>query len=162
MSEENIPEEQVHEMGLNIFSDTSGMPDATGPGTADPAADDDPSTPGANGLDRLSGSGPDDYPGAAESNPERWRDDPLIEGGEAAPDGYRSEQYLEDQTDEARYESGEEQIPPDEPTIGEASEDVDFGETPTGDEADGSDDDANFGGSPLGQFGAEILDRDDL
>ncbi len=151
MSEENIPDEQVHELGLNIISDTSDMADAAGPGTADPAADDDPSTPGANGLDPLNGRGPDDYPGAAENNPDRWRDDPLIQGDAASADYFNSEQYLQDQTAEARYESGEEQIPSEEPTIGEASADVDFGETPMGDEADGSDDDANFGGLGFGR-----------
>ncbi|MDJ0355369.1 hypothetical protein [Paenarthrobacter sp. PH39-S1] len=164
MSEESIPTDhttdgRTPEVGLNIFSDTL---DADDPGALDPAAAQDPASPGADGLDQLSGSGPDEYPGAAENNPDNWSDDPLIAEDAAAAEGYRSEQYLEDQTDEARYETGEEQIPPDEPTIGEASADVDFGETPTGDEADGSDDEANFGGSPLGRFGAEEPDPEDL
>ena len=45
------------------------------------------------------------------------------------------------------------------PTLGEAAADVDFGEAPTGLEADASDDEENFGGSPLSEFEPDDLER---
>ncbi|MBT1000987.1 hypothetical protein KIH31_00080 [Paenarthrobacter sp. DKR-5] len=109
-------------------------------------------------LDPVSGE-PDNYPGAAENNPDRWQEDPLLQD-EAVPGAEAdslSDQTLRDESARGRYEAGEEQVPPDEPTIGEAASDVDFGESPTGQEADASDDQENFGGSPLSQFEPDDL-----
>ncbi|MCU1573387.1 MAG: hypothetical protein JWO93_1469 [Micrococcaceae bacterium] len=123
----------------------------------------DPVTGDADGLDPLSSEGPDAYPGAAETNPDRWQDDPLLQdepgaalGGEP---GIESDQTLRDDTEEERYLNGDEQVPPEEPTIGEAAEDVDFGDPAGEDEVDGSNDSTNFGGSPLSQFDPDQLDR---
>jgi len=63
-----------------------------------------------------------------------------------------SEQALRDETAESRYEAGEEQVPPEVPTIGEAANDVDFGDDLGSEEADSSDDPANLGGRPLSDF----------
>lgn len=109
-------------------------------------------------LDPVSGE-PDNYPGAAENNPDRWQEDPLLQD-EAVPGAEAdslSDQTLRDESARGRYEAGEEQVSPDEPTIGEAASDVDFGESPTGQEADASDDQENFGGSPLSQFEPDDL-----
>lgn len=57
-----------------------------------------------------------------------------------------SEQTLRDETNEARYRTGNEQIAPEEPTIGEAADDVDFGDALNDEGVDGSDDPANPGG----------------
>ncbi|AUZ88719.1 hypothetical protein CVO76_14500 [Arthrobacter agilis] len=105
---------------------------------------------------------PDDYEGAAENNPDRWQEDPLLqdepgttesgddENGVSAigEEGYLSDQTLREETSEARYEHGEEQYPPEEPMLGEAAADVDFGMMED-DDVDASDDPANRGGSPL-------------
>jgi hypothetical protein len=101
-------------------------------------------------LDPVFGE-PDSYPGAAENNPDRWQEDPLLQ--EEAVSG-EEEDFLSEQTlrDEAQGSA-------DIPTIGEASADVDFGEVPPGEEADASDDQANFGGSPLSQFDPDDLER---
>lgn len=111
-------------------------------------------------LDPVSGE-PDSYPGAAENNPDRWQEDPLLQGeavyGEE--EDFLSDQTLRDETAQARYESGDEQVPPDVPTLGEAAADVDFSEMPTGSETDGSNDSAHLGGSPLSQFDPDDLER---
>jgi hypothetical protein len=110
---------------------------------------------------------PDSYAEAAENNPDRWQEDPLLqdEPGVAATgddandfdengvsaigeEGYLSDQTLRAETAEARYEHGDEQYPPGEPMLGEAAADVDFGMMEDG-EVDSSDDPANRGGSPL-------------
>lgn len=120
-------------------------------------------TPGAASsleLDPVGGE-PDSYPGAAENNPDRWQEDPLLQE-EALPangDEPLSEQLLRDESAGARYLSGDEQVPPDAPTLGEAAADVDFGEVPSGLEADASDDEENFGGSPLSDFEPEDLEH---
>lgn len=116
-------------------------------------------------LDPVLEGQPDDYADAAENNPDRWQEDPLLqdepgvnesgddENGVTAigDEGVLSDQTLRDETAEARYEHGEEQIPPGEPTLGEAAADVDFGmmEDDDDDDVDASDDPANRGGSPL-------------
>lgn len=93
------------------------------------------------------------YPGAAEDNPENWQDDPLIiEEPLAGQPGAESEQTLRDETAEERYEEGDSQIPPEEPTIGEAARDVDFGDSSVDPLEDGSDDPAHAGGDPLSAF----------
>lgn len=104
----------------------------------------------AERLDPLRDGEPDSYPGAAELNPDRWQEDPLLQD-EATPvasdePGPESDQTLWDETEQERYRDGEEQVPPEEPTIGEAEADVDFGEVLDADEADASNDSANFGG----------------
>ncbi|HET8795812.1 MAG TPA: hypothetical protein VFM62_05490 [Arthrobacter sp.] len=66
-----------------------------------------------------------------------------------------SDQTLRDETVEERYRSGDEQIAPEEPTIGEAAGDVDFGDALDEEEVDSSDDPANAGGRPLSRYDAE-------
>ncbi|WP_066299828.1 hypothetical protein [Arthrobacter luteolus] len=96
------------------------------------------------------------YPGAAEDNPDAWQDDPLInEEPFAGQPGADSDQTLRDETEEERFEEGDSQIPPDEPTIGEASRDVDFGDPSVDPMEDGSDDPAHGGGDPLSSFDPE-------
>lgn len=111
-------------------------------------------------LDPVKDGQPDSYPTAAENNPDNWQQDPLLQdepGAGAGPE--ESDQSLRDETEEARFREGEEQVPPEEPTIGEAAADVDFGDPMSDEEVDASDDGANFGGSPLSQFEPEDLDR---
>lgn len=112
-------------------------------------------------FDPLLNGQPDSYENAAENNPDRWQEDPLlqdepgvIETGDdetgvtaIGDEDLLSDQTLRDETAEARYEHGEEQIPPGEPMLGEAAADVDFGMME--DDVDASDDPANRGGSPL-------------
>lgn len=133
MTEENLPDEE-----LEVVQDDDILLDET-PGAASSLE-----------LDPVFGE-PDSYPGAAENNPDRWQEDPLLQ--EEAVSG-EEEDFLSEQTlrDEARGTA-------DLPTIGEAAADVDFGEVPSGEEADSSDDQANFGGSPLSQFDPDDLER---
>ncbi len=116
----------------------------------------------AERLDPLEVGLSDDYPGAAENDPDNWRQDPLLqdEPGRVASDepGVESDQTLRDETEEERYRNGDEQIPPDEPTIGEAAGDLDFGDPMDDEDTDASNDSANFGGSPLSQFKEDELD----
>lgn len=129
---------------------------------------------------------PDSYPEAAENDPARWQQDPLIAEGEAedvttdegadydagTADGVTefgatsdtaldageadeySDQTLRDETAEERYRTGDDQVPPAEPTIGEAADDVDFGDALEDEEVDASDDPANSGGLPLNRHDA--------
>ncbi|GAA1765888.1 hypothetical protein [Kocuria aegyptia] len=103
---------------------------------------------------------PDTYEGAAEVDPDHWRDDPLIEGAEAdvPEDEYAdparpvvpSEQQLRDETAEARFRAGDEQVPPEEPGMGEALADLDVpGNSEFEDEVDSSNDSFHGGGDPL-------------
>jgi hypothetical protein len=111
-------------------------------------------------LDPVKDGQPDSYPTAAENNPDNWQQDPLLQDEPGAGAGLEeSDQSLRDETEEARFREGEEQVPPEEPTIGEAAADVDFGDPMSDEEVDSSDDGANFGGSPLSQFEPEDLDR---
>lgn len=128
---------------------------------------------------------PEDYPEAAENNPDNWRQDPLIAGADVegsaaddvrpsdtfgqagiAPDpdlpneaGELSDQTLRDETAEERYREGDEQVTPEEPTIGEAAADVDFGDAADPNSAHGSDDPANWGGDPLADVGRDDPDQ---
>ncbi|MDN3483685.1 hypothetical protein QMA10_17395 [Arthrobacter sp. APC 3897] len=96
------------------------------------------------------------YPGAAEDNPDRWQEDPLVnEEPLMGEPGELSDQTLRDGTAEERYEEGVSQVPPDVPTIGEAASDVDFDDPVAADEQDGSDDPAHLGGDPLADFDSE-------
>lgn len=120
-------------------------------------------TPGAAAsfeLDPVKGE-PDSYPGAAENNPDRWQEDPLLQGETVSgeEEDFLSDQTLRDEAAEVRYNAGDEQVPPDAPTLGEAVADVDFGENQAGPEAEASDDTENFGGSPLSEFDPEDLER---
>lgn len=144
---ENLPDEE-----LTIVGEEPDVPnDSLAPEAFDPV---------------LEGQ-PDTYEGAAENNPNRWQEDPLLqdepgvtesgddendfdENGVSAigEEGYLSDQTLREETAEARYEHGDEQYPPEEPMLGEAAADVDFGMMED-DEVDASDDPANRGGSPL-------------
>ncbi|MEX5271739.1 hypothetical protein [Kocuria sabuli] len=102
---------------------------------------------------------PDTYEGAAEVDPDNWREDPLIEGVEVDVQDERvdpahpvvpSEQELRDETAQARYEAGDEQIPPEEPGMGEALADLDVpGDPEFKDEIDSSNDSFHGGGDPL-------------
>ncbi|MFC3298329.1 hypothetical protein FJV46_02655 [Arthrobacter agilis] len=139
---ENLPDEE-----LTIVGEDPEVPnDSLAPEAFDPV---------------LEGQ-PDAYEDAAELNPDRWQEDPLLqdeptvtESGDdengvsgVGEEGVLSDQTLRDETAEARYEHGEEQVPPDEPMLGEAAADVDFGMMDD-DDVDASDDPANRGGSPL-------------
>jgi len=115
---------------------------------------------------------PDTYEGAAEVDPDNWREDPLLNVRseeeldsdsqvraddaesdlDAEPDADEagvdldhpvnpSEQDERDEMAEQRYRLGEEQVPPEEPTIGEALADLDIPEDKAyGDEVDSSND----------------------
>ncbi|MHA7283534.1 hypothetical protein [Arthrobacter sp. TMS2-4] len=139
---ENLPDEE-----LTILDEEPEVPnDALAPEAFDPV---------------LEGR-PDSYEGAAEVDPDHWQEDPLLqdepgvtgavadENGAAivGEEGILSDQTLRTETAEARYEHGDEQYPPEEPMLGEAAADVDFGMMED-DEVDASDDPANRGGSPL-------------
>lgn len=136
MTEQNVPDDD-----LEVVQENDVLLDET-PGAASSFE-----------LDPVSGE-PDNYPGAAENNPDRWQEDPLLqdEGISGEEEDFLSDQTLRDETVRARYRSGDEQVPPDAPTLGEAAADVDFGEAPAGLGADASDDEENFGGSPLSEF----------
>jgi len=143
MAEQNVPDDE-----LEVVEEDDVLLDGS-PGAASSLE-----------LDPVAGE-PDNYPGAAENNPDRWQEDPLLQD-EARTDGeedFPSDQALRDESAQARYRSGDEQVPPDAPTLGEAAADVDFGEVPTGLEADASDDEENFGGSPLSEFEPDDLER---
>lgn len=139
---ENLPDEE-----LTVVGDEPDMPvDPLDPESLDPVLD----------------GRPDSYSGAAENDPDHWQEDPLLQDEpgvnesvaeeDGVPvvgeEGEQSDQQLRAETAEARYEDGEEQIPPEEPGVGEAAADVDFGMMED-DESDGSDDPANRGGSSL-------------
>ncbi|WP_298255363.1 hypothetical protein [uncultured Arthrobacter sp.] len=139
---ENLPDEE-----LTVVGDEPDMPvDPLEPESLDPVLD----------------GRPDSYSGAAEIDPDHWQEDPLLQDEPGAnesaaeedgvpvvgEEGEQSDQQLRTETAEARYEDGEEQVPPEEPGVGEAAADVDFGMMED-DESDGSDDPANRGGSSL-------------
>lgn len=138
---ENLPDEELNVIGED--------PDAVNASIAPEA------------LDPVGDGEPDSYPTAAEVDPDNWQADPLLqdEPGVQAERLDESDQSLRDETEEERFREGEEQVPPEEPTIGEAASDVDFGDAMSDEEVDASDDGANFGGSPLSQFEPEDLDR---
>lgn len=69
--------------------------------------------------------------------------------------GELSDQTLRDETAEERYRTGDDQVPPAEPTIGEATAEVDFGDAVEDEEVDSSDDPANAGGRPLSRYETE-------
>lgn len=143
MTEQNLPDEE-----LNVVDeDAEDLNESIAPEALDPVNDGEP----------------DSYPEAAENNPDSWREDPLLQDEPAAgvvgEEGVQSDQTLRDETAEERFLEGAEQVPPEEPTIGEAAADVDFGDPMDESEVDASDDEANFGGSPLSQFEPEDLDR---
>lgn len=104
---------------------------------------------------------PDTYAGAAETDPEHWRDDPLVQDADADEAGepqrvdldhpdVPSEQDERDEHRDERYLGGDEQIPPEEPRLGEALEDLDVPEDPAfEDEVDSSNDSFHGGGDPL-------------
>ena len=150
---ENLPDEE-----LSILSED---PDVTAVSDESVAAE---------ALDPVLEGQPDSYANAAELNPDRWQEDPLLQDEPGIDDGVGaletnesgaeengvadvgeagalSDQTLRDETADSRFESGDEQIPPSEPMLGEAAADVDFGMMD--DDVDGSDDPANRGGSPL-------------
>ena len=147
---ENLPDEE-----LTIVGEEPEVPnDSLAPEAFDPV---------------LEGQ-PDAYQDAAELNPDRWQEDPLLqdepgvtesgadENGVAGvgEEGALSDQTLREETAEARYEHGDEQYPPEEPMLGEAAADVDFGMMED-DDVDASDDPANRGGSPL-----NAMDQEDI
>lgn len=143
MTEQNLPDDN-----LEVVQDDDVLLDET-PGAASSLE-----------LDPVNGE-PDSYPGAAENNPDRWQEDPLLQGEAVSgeEEDFISEQTFRDETAQARYAADEQQDAPIAPTLGEAVADVDFGENPTGSESDGSDDTENFGGSPLSEFEPDDLER---
>ena len=101
---------------------------------------------------------PDADEGAAEVDPDHWRDDPLIEeaGAEEGEEPDRvdldhpdvpSEQEERDEMARSRYEQGEEQIPPEEPTMGEALADLDVPENHAFEDEIDSSNDSFHGGA---------------
>ncbi|MHA7274595.1 hypothetical protein ACX80Z_14320 [Arthrobacter sp. TMT4-20] len=104
----------------------------------------------AEELDPVAAGQPDSYPGAAEDNPDQWRNDPLLQDEPAATvtaEGTVAEQVLRDGSE------GDDAAP----TLGEAAADVDFGDPADESEIDGSDDSANLGGSPLSHADEDLL-----
>lgn len=152
MTEQNLPDQDIRVVGE----------DRTIP-NLDPDTAEELESRDAERLDPLKGNRPDDYPGAAENSPDNWRQDPLLQeepGAESEDPGVESDQALRDETEEERYRNGDEQVPPEEPTIGEAAGDVDFGDPMDEKDVDASNDSANFGGSPLSQFESEDESED--
>lgn len=143
MTEQNLPDDE-----LEVVQDDDVLLDEA-PGAASSLE-----------LDPVKGE-PDSYPGAAENNPDRWQEDPLLqdEAVSGEEEDFISDQTFRDETAQARNESGAPGDAPVTPTLGEAVADVDFGEDPTGDESEGSDDTENFGGSPLSEFEPDDLER---
>ncbi|GAB5076974.1 hypothetical protein [Arthrobacter sp. AD-310] len=143
MTEQNLPDDELEVVDEN-----------------DVLLDETPGAAASLELDPVTAGVPDSYPGAAENNPDRWQEDPLLQ--EEAVSG-EEEDFLSDQTlrDEmkATSDGAGNEMPAATPTLGEAVADVDFGENPTGPEAEGSDDAENFGGSPLSEFDPEDLER---
>jgi hypothetical protein len=138
---ENLPDEELNVVG----EEPDALNDSIAPEALDPVRD----------------GQPDDYPTAAEVDPDNWQQDPLLQDEPGVSPGRleESDQALRDETEEVRFLEGDEQVPPEEPTIGEAAADVDFGDPMSDAEVDASDDEANFGGSPLSQFDPEDLER---
>ncbi|TLM73586.1 hypothetical protein [Pseudarthrobacter sp. NamB4] len=143
MTEQNLPDDD-----LEVVQDDDVLLDEA-PGAASSLE-----------LDPVKGE-PDSYPGAAENNPDRWQEDPLLqdEAVSGEEEDFLSDQAFRDASPQARQEAGGPQDAPLTPTLGEAVADVDFGENPTGPEAEGSDDTENFGGSPLSEFDPDDLER---
>ncbi len=143
MTEQNLPDEELTVVGEDPTIPDEGV-DAVDPGT----------------LDSNLEATPDQYPEAAENNPDHWDEDPLIRGEQTSAGVLpESDQELRDETEEERYRDGDEQVPPEEPTMGEAAHDVDFPQSGDPEAADASDDPANLGGSPLSGFDPEDTDR---
>jgi hypothetical protein len=143
MTEQNLPDDE-----LEVVQDDDVLLDET-PGAASSLE-----------LDPVRGE-PDSYPGAAENNPDRWQEDPLLqdEAVSGEEEDFISDQTFRDETAEARAAADGPQEPSATPTLGEAVADVDFGENPSGPESEGSDDTENFGGSPLSEFEPDDLER---
>jgi hypothetical protein len=142
MTEQNLPDDE-----LEVVEENDVLLDET-PGSASSLE-----------LDPVTGGEPDSYPGAAENNPDRWQEDPLLQDEVSGEEeDFLSDQTLRDELKATRDGAGNEP-PAATPTLGEAVADVDFGEDPTGREADASDDQENFGGSPLSEFEPDDLER---
>ncbi len=142
MTEQNLPDDE-----LEIVEENDVLLDET-PGAASSLE-----------LDPVMGGQPDSYPGAAENNPDRWQEDPLLQDEVSGEEeDFLSDQTLRDDMKATRDGAGDE-LPASTPTLGEAVADVDFGEDPTGPEADASDDQENFGGSPLSEFDPDDMER---
>jgi hypothetical protein len=142
MTEQNLPDDE-----LEVVEENDVLLDET-PGAASSLE-----------LDPVTSGEPDSYPGAAENNPDRWQEDPLLQGEVSGEEeDFLSDQTLRDDMTATRDGAGGEP-PASTPTLGEAVADVDFGEDPTGREADASDDQENFGGSPLSEFDPNDLER---
>jgi hypothetical protein len=142
MTEQNLPDDE-----LEIVEENDVLLDET-PGAASSFE-----------LDPVRGGQPDSYPGAAENNPDRWQEDPLLQDEVSGEEeDFLSDQTLRDDM-KATHDGAGDELPASTPTLGEAVADVDFGEDPTGVEADASDDQENFGGSPLSEFDPDDLER---
>lgn len=143
MTEQNLPDDELEVVDEN-----------------DVLLDETPGAAASLELDPVAAGVPDSYPGAAENNPDRWQEDPLLqdEAVSGEEEDSLSDQTLRDEMKATSDGAGNE-IPAATPTLGEAVADVDFGENPTGPEAEGSDDAENFGGSPLSEFDPEDLER---
>lgn len=131
-----VTEEQFPDEEPEIVQDDDTLPDQA-PGAA-PSMEPDP----------VSGE-PDNHPGPAENNPDRGREDPLLEAVSGEEEDFLSEQTLTDDTQRATNA----------PTLEEAAADVDSGEAPSAEEVEAGDGQAAFGGSPLSQFDPEDLEQ---
>jgi hypothetical protein len=131
MTEEQLPDQAPYTRRDDVPTDQS--PDA------------------ASALERPVAGGPDNYPGTAETNPGRGQEDPLLQDDTVSgeEEDFLSEQALHDETQHAT----------DVPTLEEAAAETELGEMPTGEEAEGRNDLADFGGSPLSQFDPEDLEH---
>ncbi|MET1087347.1 MAG: hypothetical protein ABWY04_09550 [Arthrobacter sp.] len=140
MTEQNLPDDELDVVEEN-----------------DVLLDENPGAASSLELDPVTNGEPDSYPGAAEDNPDRWQEDPLLQDEVSGEE----EDFLGDQTfrDDMKATADGDELPSATPTLGEAVADVDFGEDPTGREADASDDQENFGGSPLSEFEPDDLER---
>ena len=143
MTEQNLPDD-----GLEVVRDDDVLLDET-PGAASSFE-----------LDPVKGE-PDSYPGAAENNPDRWQEDPLLqdEAVSGEEEDFISDQAFREGSAQAGYAADEAQEGPVTPTLEEAVADVDFGGNPNGPGAEGSDDTESFGGSPLSEFEPDDLER---
>jgi hypothetical protein len=142
MTEQNLPDDDLEIVDEN-----------------DVLLDENPGAASSLELDPVTGGQPDSYPGAAENNPDRWQEDPLLQDEVSGEEeDFLSDQTLRDDMKATRDGAGDE-LPATTPTLGEAVADVDFGEDPTGPEADASDDQENFGGSPLSEFDPDDMER---
>ncbi|WP_284980001.1 hypothetical protein [Arthrobacter sp. fls2-241-R2A-200] len=97
---------------------------------------------------------PDDELDVAQEDP--LTSDEAVSGEE---EDFLSDGKTREQAAQPLTRLGDERAKPDTPTLEEAAADIDFGEAPTGREADASDEEEEFGGSPLSEFEPDDLEH---